>query len=152
MRRLSPALWQCKIHCLRPALLGSGRSAGGIHRILPARWAPRVGTGIGTGDGAGVDQAVGRAVGVAPVVVCMASECGGRQRCTSPDQSVSPTCWGGQCPPPSSSTLMHQVLMSRDRWRRKCIGSIAYSATKSTRALLSLALSRTRERRSGMSG
>ena len=152
MRRLSPALWQCKIHCLRPALLGSGRSAGGIHRILPARWAPRVGTGIGTGDGAGVDQAVGRAVGVAPGGGVHGVGMWGASKVHQSRSKRIADMLGRSMPPPSSSTLMHQVLMSRDRWRRKCIGSIAYSATKSTRALLSLALSRTRERRSGMSG
>ena len=39
-----------------------------------------------------------------------------------------------------SSTLMHQVLRSRVRRRRKLIGSILYFSTQSTRNRLSLAL------------
>ena len=50
--------------------------------------------------------------------------------------------------PISSSTLMHQVLRLKVRWRRKFIGSISYSADHSTISLLSLELCRTRESRS----
>ena len=54
--------------------------------------------------------------------------------------------------PVYSSTLMHQVLRSIFRRRRKCIGSISYSSDQSTLSRLYMALWIIRDRRSSTRG
>ena len=74
------------------------------------------------------------------VKLLLATVCVSIQVCSFPVQTEWWLCLEIIFIPPLYFTFMHEVLSLRDRWRRKCMGSIFYYTSQSTHARLSLEL------------
>ena len=145
-----PLLIQTEIQSQRTTPLGRRRYAGVTHRAHQVQvvW---VVAGNDEGAGYGAWMVIGHKDDEEPGANAAGAIMQGQYRVRRSSSKCMADILGRSIPPASYSTMMHQVLILRDRCRRKYMGSISYSTLQYMHACISLLLCLTMNRMSVIS-